>query len=221
MKNKILLLLSITISTFCIAQTPPTFGIRAGITSAGMRGDAVNNLNDLIDFSKGIITTSNRNGLYAGVYSNISLGDILSVEPGLYYSQKGYEMKGSLNIKVLEFLGVGAKTQLQSQYLDLPVMLKANFNGLQVFAGPQVSYLMQSDLRTTAGALGFNVLDTKTSTTDYFNRWDAGVSGGIGYEFVNGINLSASYDHGLTKVDANRNMASYNKVFKIGLGYKF
>ncbi len=209
------------ISTISFAQVNPSFGIRAGMTSAGMRGDAVNNFKDLLDFSNGRINTTNRTGLFAGVYSSIPVSEVLSLDPGIYYSQKGYEMKGSLGIKALDFLGIGAKSQLQSQYLDLPVLLKANFNGLQVFAGPQVSYLLQSDLRTTAGALGFNLLDTKMNTTDFFNRWDAGVSGGVGYEFTNGLNVSATYDHGLTKADANRNLSSYNKVIKVGIGYKF
>jgi hypothetical protein len=96
-----------------------------------------------------------------------------------------------------------------------------NIDGFQIFAGPQVSYLAKADLKTTAGVLGFNLLNKTLDATDQFNRWDAGVTAGIGYQLSNGVNISASYDHGLSKVDANQNLESYNRGFKVGLGLKF
>jgi hypothetical protein len=105
--------------------------------------------------------------------------------------------------------------------VDLPLLLKANVGGLEVFAGPQVSYLAKSDLKTTAGILGFNVLNRTMDATEQFNRWDAGVTGGVGYQFANGLNISAAYDHGLSKVDANERFDSYNRSFKVGLGFRF
>ena len=118
-------------------------------------------------------------------------------------------------------MGVNAKAKLTSSYIDLPVLLKGNFNGLQVFAGPQISYLTKSDLRTTAGALGFNLLNKTMDATEQFNRWDAGITGGIGYQFKNGLNISAAYDHGLSRADKNKNMEAYNRSFKVGVGISF
>jgi hypothetical protein len=221
MKKQILLFVSIAISTLSIAQLKPSFGVRGGVTSASMRGDAVNSLGNILDFTNGMITTGSRTGFFAGTYATVPLSDVISVEPALYYSQKGYEMKGSLNVKGLGFLGANAKAKLNAQYIDLPVLLKANINGFQVFAGPQVSYLTNADLHTTAGVFGINLLNTKLSATSQFNRWDAGVTGGIGYQFINGINVMASYDHGLTRVDANRSLNSYNRSFKVGIGMSF
>lgn len=221
MKKQILLFGSITISLLSFAQSQPSFGIRAGVTSSTIQGDAVNSLQNLLDYTNGAITTSNHMGFFAGVNASIPVSDLVSIEPGLFYTQKGYDMKGELNLKGVEFLGVNAKAKLTSHYVDLPVLLKLNFNGLQVFAGPQVSYLAKADLRTTGGALGFNVFDKTTDATDQFSRWDAGVTGGIGYQFANGFNISASYDHGLSKVDANQNFDSYNRSFKVGMGFNF
>jgi len=221
MKKQILLFASMAIAILSFAQSQPSFGIRGGVTSSGMKGDAANSLQDLLDYTNGAITTSNHLGFFAGANASIPVSDLVSVEPGLYYSQKGYQMKGELNLKGVEFLGVNAKANLTSHYVDLPVLLKLNFNGLQVFAGPQVSYLAKADLRTTAGALGFNVLDKTMDATDQLNRWDAGITGGMGYQFANGFNISASYDHGLSKVDANQNFDSYNRGFKLGLGFNF
>jgi hypothetical protein len=221
MKKQILLFASIVIASFSFAQSQPSFGIRAGVASSSLKGDAVNSLNDLLDFTNGHVTTSNHLGFYAGANASIPVSDMVAIEPGIYYTQKGYGMKGELNLKGVEFLGANAQAKLTSHYVDIPVLLKLNFNGLQVFAGPQVSYLAKADLRTTAGALGFNVLDKTMDATDQFNRWDAGITGGIGYQFTNGFNISASYDHGLSKVDANKNFDSYNRSFKVGLGFNF
>jgi len=221
MKKQILLFASVAISAISFAQSKPSFGIKAGITSSSMKGDAVNNLKNLLDYTNGAIATSSHTGFFAGATASIPISDLVSVEPGLYYSEKGYEMKGELNLKGVEFLGANAKAKLNSHYIDLPVLLKLNFNGLQLFAGPQVSYLAKADLRTTAGALGFNILDKTMDATGQFNRWDAGVTGGIGYQFPNGFAISASYDHGLSKIDANNNFDSYNRSFKVGMGFNF
>jgi hypothetical protein len=221
MKKQILLFASVLIGTFSIAQSKASLGILGGLTSSSMKGDAVNSLNDLIEYTEGSITTTGHTGFFAGVNASIPLSDVVSIEPGLYYAQKGYEMRGELNIKGVEFLGANAKAQLSSHYIDLPLLLKMNFNGLQVFAGPQVSYLTKADLKTTAGVLGFNLLNKTMDATDQFNQWDVAVTGGIGYKFANGVSISASYDHGLSKVDANQNFDSYNRSFKVGVGVNF
>ncbi len=218
MKKKILLIISVVISTLSFAQIQPSFGVKAGILSSGMRGDAVDNFNNLLDFSKGNITTKNYTGFFAGGYVNVPVSENFSIEPGMYYSLKGYELDGALNIKGLNFLGAKAKAVLQSQYIDVPLLLKANFNGFQIFAGPQISYLAKSDLKTTAGVLGINLLNNTMDATSQFNRWDAGVTGGIGYQFSNGMNISASYDYGLSRADAGKNINAYNHGIKVGIG---
>jgi hypothetical protein len=221
MRKKILLFCSLAFSTIIFAQTSPSFGVRAGLSSAKMSGDAANNLNDLLDFTNGGVTTNSHTGFFGGGYVNIPLTSQLSVEPALYYTQKGYELRGELNVKGLDFLGANAKAKLTSNYIDLPILLKGNFSGFQVFAGPQISYLTKADLRTTAGLLGFNLLNKTMDGTEQFNRWDAGITGGVGYQFVNGLNITAAYDHGLSKADKNQNMEAYNRSFKVGLGISF
>ena len=221
MKKQILLIALVAFYSTAFSQTKSSFGFKAGISSAGLKGEAANSLNNLLDFSNGMITTSNRTGFFAGGFANIPLSGNISLEPGLYYTQKGYQMKGALNVKDLDFLGAKATANLTSQYIDIPLLLKANFDGLQIFAGPQVSYLLKSDLKLKAGLLGINLLNSTMDATAQFNRWDAGITGGVGYQFKNGMNLSGSYDYGLMKADANKNMDVYNRGFKLGLGISF
>lgn len=221
MKKLILLLAIVAFYGLGYAQSTASFGVKAGISSAGLQGDAVKSFNNLLDFSDGMLTTSNRTGFFAGGYANIPLGGNITIEPGLYYTDKGYQLRGDLNLKGLEFLGANATANLHSGYLDIPVLLKANFDGFQVFAGPQVSYLLQSDLKLKAGVLGINLLNKTIDASGQFNKWDAGVTGGVGYQFKNGINLSGSYDYGLMKADADKNVDVYNRGFKLGIGVQF
>lgn len=221
MKNKILLLISVLISSFSYAQTTPSFGVKAGVLSSGMRGDAVDNFKNLLDFTNGKITTKDYTGFFAGAYGSIPLSQNLSFEPGIYYSLKGYELDGAINLKGVDFLGANAKAVLQSQYVDVPVLLKGNFGGFQIFAGPQISYLASANFKTTAGVLGINLLNKTMDVTSGFNRWDVGVTGGIGYQFTNGVSLSASYDYGLSKADAHQSVNAYNRAIKVGLGITF
>ncbi|HEY8690644.1 MAG TPA: porin family protein [Chitinophagaceae bacterium] len=224
MKKQFLIALAICVSTISFAQvssTTPTFGVRAGIISSGIRGDASNNLDNLLSFANGAITTSNHTGFFAGGYANVPVTDMVSLEPGLFYSEKGYDLIGSLNIKGVGFLGANAKAKLQSTYIDIPLLLKVNISGLQLFAGPQFSYLMKANLNTTASILGFNLVNSNMDATQQFNRWDAAITGGLGYKLTNGINISASYDYGLSKLDANKNANAYNNAIKLGVGIEF
>ena len=218
MKNTILLISFVLISTFGFSQVSPVFGVKAGVLSSGLRGDAVSNFNNILDFTNGKVITKNFTGFFAGGYASLPMSENLSIEPGIYYSLKGYEMDGAIGLKGMSFLGPKAKAILQSQYVDVPVLLKGNFGGFQIFAGPQISYLTQSNLKTTAGILGVNLLNKSMDVTSQFNRWDVGLTGGIGYQFSNGLSLSASYDYGLSKVDANQNVNAFNRAIKVGIG---
>ncbi len=202
-------------------QQKISYGVRAGVTSSGMRGDAINNFNNLLDFTKGMVSTKNHTGYFGGGYVSIPVSSNLSIEPALYYSQKGFDMVGAISGKGISFLGVNAKASVTTQYIDLPVLLKANLNGFQVFGGPQVSYLTAANLKTTAGLLGFNLLNYKTDASAQFNKWDAALTGGVGYQFGNGVHVMAAYDHGISKADANQNLKSYNHSFKVALGMGF
>lgn len=204
-----------------VTATPakPAFGVRAGILSSGIRGEASSNLDDLLEFADGMITTNNHTGFYGGAYVSVPVGAGISIEPGVFYSQKGYELTGELTIKGAGFLGANAKAKLQSEYVDIPVLLKADLGGgLQIFAGPQFSYLMKANLNSTAGLLGINLLNSKMDVTEQFNRWDAAITGGIGYKLSNGINITASYDYGLSKLDKNQNTKAYNTALRLGVG---
>ncbi|HEX6914885.1 MAG TPA: porin family protein [Chitinophagaceae bacterium] len=221
MKKQFLLYASLALSSVSFAQQQTRFTVKAGISRAGLRGDAMGSLGDLTDLTGGMVKNTDRTGIFAGGSVSVPVAKNFSIEPGIYYSQKGSLLKGELDGKALSFLGANAKAQLNSHYIDVPLLAKAGFGGFEVFAGPQLSWLARADLKVSAGALGFDVYKSSYDATDQLNRWDAGITGGIGYRFSNGLGISASYDHGLTRADANRNIDSYNKAVKVGIGFSF
>jgi hypothetical protein len=198
------------------------YGVNAGLNHSTLKGEAMGSLEKIVDLSNGYITPQARNGFYAGGFIEMPLGGKISIQPGVYYSQKGYTLKGSIAADKFDFLGVSAKAQLQSHYIDIPLLLKAEVaKGLQVYAGPQLSYLVKNNLKMDAGLLGFSLLNSNTDVTQYFNRADIAITGGASYTFDNGFSINAGYDHGLSRLDKNSNFKSYNRTFKVGVGFTF
>lgn len=179
-------------------------------------------LDNLMSATNGYLTTGSRTGFYAGGFAEIPLIGKFSVQPGLYYSQKGYQVKGELAIDKIDFLGASASATLQSHYIDMPVLVKAEVaRGFKLFAGPQLSYLVKNNLNLRAGALGFDVLNRNMDVTKQFKTVDVALVGGASYTFDNGLSVEAGYDHGLSRIDKNNNFKSYNRTFKVGLGFNF
>src|SRR5687768_4414705 len=101
MKKYFVLLLAAIVSTISFAQTKrtaatssatvnttpvqPTFGVRAGLINSGISGEASGNLEDLLSFADGMITTANRTVFYAGGYATIPFAKDISIEPGVFY----------------------------------------------------------------------------------------------------------------------------------------
>lgn len=129
---------------------------------------------------------------------------------------------GDFQIPVLKYFGINAGAQVQSHYIDVPLVIKARvIKGLQVYAGPQVSFLARSTLNAKLGVLGISIFNRGFGITERFNRVDLGLTGGIGYELDNGLNIQAGYDHGLSPLDKNENYRAFNRVVKVSVGYTF
>src|SRR5688572_25312809 len=195
------------------AQIKPV--IKAGIIQSTWKGEARESFNQLVDKADGYITTRNRTAFYVGAGFELPLGDFASVEPSLIYTQRGYGIKGNLTINDMKIDALDARATSQMHYIDLPVLLKVKpVAGLQLFAGPQVSYLVKNNLRADVSVLGFSLINNDWDITEQFNRWDIGVTGGVGYEFSNGIGITAAYERGFQRLDKNQNFKAFNEGYK-------
>ena len=211
---------TLTINNIINAQV--TYGVRSGINYAKWQGEDLQIIEDLIDKTDGYIVTKGRTGMHIGGYVHIPLSETFAFEPGLAYSKKGYSLKGDFQIPVLKYLGINARAQVQSHYIDIPLLIRANvYKGLNVYAGPQVSYLVRSTLNAKIGVLGITLFNRGVGITERFNKIDMGLTGGVGYQFENGLNVQAGYDYGLSKLDKNDNYSAYNRVVKVSVGFSF
>lgn len=222
MKSKILLATTLLFLTAITSQAQIKKGIYGGTVFSNWRGDATQSLGNMVDATNGIVHNEGKTGFFAGGFVEIPIGNMVSIQPTVTYSQKGYAIKGDYSITKINFIGVNASAKVNSQYIDVPLVLKIQpAKGLEIFAGPQASFLVKSEMKINAGALGFSFFKKTIDITDQFNKIDLGLTGGIGYSFDNGFLISASYDHGLSKLDKNENFNAYNQAFKVGVGYKF
>ncbi len=215
-----LLLVFIAATFTTTAQIKPI--IKVGAVQSTWKGEAKESLDQLIDVTDGYVTSRNRTGFYAGAGVNLPLGNFVSIEPSLIYTQRGYGLKGNLTIADLKIEALNARATSQMHYIDLPVLLKIKpVAGLQIFAGPQVSYLVHNNLRADVSVLGFSLLNKDLDITEQFNRWDMGIAGGAGFEFENGIGITVAYERGFQRLDKNQNFKVFNEGYKAGLTYRF
>ena len=222
MKQKIFLSIISTFLLLNVIQAQVSYGVRSGVNFAKWQGDDLQIIEDLLDKTDGYLVTKGRTGLHIGGYVHIPISETVSFEPGLEYSKKGYSIKGDFQIPALKYFGINIGAQVQSHYIDIPLVLKANvYKGFQLYAGPQVSYLVRSTLNAKLGVLGISIFNKGFGITERFNKVDLGLTGGLGYQFGNGINIQAGYDYGLSKLEKNDNYAAYNRVVKVSVGYTF
>ncbi len=222
MTKKIFCAIILSVMMLTVTNAQVTYGVRTGVNFSKWQGDNLQVIEDLIDKTDGYLVTGGKTGIHVGGYVNIPISETISFEPGLQYSRKGYSLKGDFKIDALKVLGINAIALVQSHYVDIPLLLKANIvKGLNIYAGPQVSWLARNSLHAKLRVLGVSVFNQGIGITDRFNRVDMGLSAGLGYQFDNGINIRAGYDHGLSKLDKNDNFDAYNRVVKVSVGYTF
>jgi hypothetical protein len=170
--------------------------------------------------------SSPRSGINVGIAGEYAINEMISVEPGVFYSMQGASFKYS-----------GIKLTLNNDYITVPVLLKAYVaEGFNIFAGPQIGYLVNSKMKIKTGSsflddiigIAGNSLDFKK----YENTFDFSIVIGLGYQMSNGFSISANYNLGLNKlpdvphvtvgsVQYDFNPDAKNNVLQINVGYRF
>ncbi|KAA9333297.1 PorT family protein [Hymenobacter busanensis] len=198
------------------------FGIRAGVNVADWSGDAVQSVVDLAELTNGAITKEQRTGFHAGAYVSLPVGARFVIEPGLQYSEKGMALVGRVPLEQFDFLNAKVTATARMAYVELPVLAKAYLTpGLYLYAGPQASYLVSNKVRVQAGALGFSAYSHDFDVRKQFRDVDFSVTGGAGYQFANGLGLSAGYDYGLSSLDKNNRFDAQNRAIKASVNFTF
>ncbi len=150
-----------------------------------------------------------KKGMSLGLFLEIPIGyGTLSLQPGLSFSQKGYEQSSS---------------SLGLNYLDLPLLIKVGFLQGDVVpyltAGPYVAFLMTAKNKTLFG---------ESDVKELFNKIDCGLIGGVGLDIGISreikIGLGANYGMGLLNIlDSSivNQGTQKNRIIKISLELAF
>lgn len=155
------------------------FGVKGGFNMSNLYQNDANDDNVLYGFN-------------AGVYATLPISDFIAIQPELLFTTKGAELKYDN-----AFASGDAKFRLN--YIELPLLVRVNITkNFNVHAGGYASYLVSSKL-TGSGTFDFD----ENIDTDDLNKFDAGLSAGIGVDF-NPISVGVRYNYGLTTVGKER-----------------
>lgn len=171
---------------------------------------------------------------HAGGVIDLAILDVLSIQPGLFYTSKG--IKTERNIPVFGT----TTTTFNPQYIELPLNLvfKAPISETSRFfagAGPYVAmgvagkYKVKSDLGSNEYDIEFNDDDPLTQEQEdagayKVRKFDYGVNVLAGLELDRFV-ISANYGLGLAKIyaadDNGDNDKNKHRVFSVSVGIKF
>lgn len=206
MKKLFILSAALLFSGFTFAQStdkPIRLGVKAGLNISNIIKDDGNN-----NFNTDYLT-----GYHAGLTLDIKLLENLAFTPEAVYSTKGYKASNSF----------GEFTQT-THFIEIPILASIRLaSGLNLVAGPQVSFLMSTKNKFESG-FGTVEQEIIEDTSDRFRKSLAG--GVIGFRFdVNsrfGINGRYALDFQKNNENGSTSTPEFkNQVFQVGLGVKF
>lgn len=210
MKKMICLLLAGMSCSWAGAQSL-TFGLKGGLNYSNVAGDLQREQ-----------VYNNKIGFHGGVSANIGLlGQVLSIQPELLYSQKGYNY---LNEKaVIDGLEHENKGKRNFSYVDLPVVLRVKARGFFVEAGPQIGYLAGVQDKKEVAVNNIEDKDVQWLPKDGMPEWEAGYVAGLGFAANNGLSLGLRYNgrlDGLVREDHANWTNARHSVLQLHMGFQ-
>lgn len=172
-------------------STEPSVGMKGGVNFSNMYIKDVDDENMLVGFN-------------IGLYTNITTGGGISFQPEFNFTTKGSEVTYS------NLFDSGTR-KFTFSYLEVPVLVKANItDNFNLHFGPYFAFLVNSKIKNVSsdGSSTFTDLDE-----DDFNRFDFGLSGGLGFDFKD-IGIGLRYNYGLKTVGKEQEIGgtTYNSL---------
>jgi hypothetical protein len=206
MKKIIILAIGLFITGVANAQSTDKavrLGVKAGVNYSNIIKDDGNN-----DFKTDYLV-----GYHAGITLDIPLLPNLAFTPEALYSTKGYKSSSTF----------GDFTQT-THFIDIPILASIKLaEGLNVVAGPQVSFLLSTNNKFENG---FGTAEQKIveDDADRFKKSLVGGVVGFRYDFSNKVGINGRYALDFQKNNENGSTQTpeyKNQVFQLGLGIKF
>lgn len=200
--------------------TAQSFAIKGGLNMANISTE-LNDANGIFSSNTDPRTTFN-----LGVTADFPLGNVLSIESGLIFQNRGYVWEYNETI-----LGQTAaiKSTNKVAYVDIPLTLKASLNvgsaSAYVFGGGYagLGVFAERERETTLGSsTNKNSEDIEFGEDGGLKRLDYGTLVGVGVQ-LHSLFIETSYSYGLANIydtDSDDNAVN-NRLLSLSLGYRF
>ncbi|TRX01591.1 PorT family protein [Flavobacterium gawalongense] len=153
-------------------------GIKGGVNFSNLYTDDVDD-NDVLT------------GFNVGFYAKLPIADNIALQPEISYTGKGAEL-------VYNNAFVSGTAQFKLDYIEVPLLLVVNVTkNFNIHAGPYAAYLISGKTTNKSDDGSYNFEDN--IDTDDFNRFDAGLAGGVGLD-LEPVSFGVRYNYGLTKI---------------------
>ena len=194
-------------------------GIKAGVTATNVNIDVRN-----MDYKDYDMPTAEKINWRLGIDTKIDAFDDFFIKTGLEYANKGFnvDLEG-IKKKYDDIKSIKGDWSVLYKYIEMPINFGYDFGGLEVVAGPYLSYALGgveniniegvmsdnstfnfdevSDLHTVNGSSVDEALsaDLTGIVPDFFKSFDYGINVGIGFN-INKINVQVQYEQGLNNI---------------------
>lgn len=183
-----------------------TFGIRGG----GNMSSIVNS-DDAPSFDG-----QQKFGFHVGAYINLPLADVVSIQPEVLYSQKGYRADRSIGNTTIY------KYRVTTGYIDVPVLVKITpTKNFGILVGPQISFLTNTKAKFETPNATFE--SQVNNENDNLRNNILGGLAGLEYAVSDNVTIGARYALDFQKNDKNGNSNSLkyrNQVVSLTVGFQ-
>ncbi|MFY8025115.1 MAG: porin family protein [Sediminibacterium sp.] len=197
---KKLLMIAVMVVSGGIVSAQTKFGFKIGYNAANVSS----NLEDVKEDGKTL------SGIGFGAFVEFSAGKNFVIQPQVNYNRKG-----------IAIAHAGHSDKLIFNVLDIPVnALYRSNNGFFIGGGPNLGFNLSGGLRSHDDP-SENEDFSFGKNEDQIKRMDFGVNLLTGYEFKNGLFVSANYLRGLTNLSNTPGETWRNNMLNLSLGYSF
>ena len=175
--------------------------------------------------------TAYRPGFHFGAFIEYGFNEKLWVEAGIDYAFQGANLK-SLEVSAGPLSGkvdLNSSSKLAIQQLNVPLWFKYDINGFRPKVGVNLGFLSKVEFEAEP-ANNSNLISKLNYSLTPDKNFDLGLGFGAEYNLDSGLFFDATFNLGLTELstkDYSKDGKNWvpmnfkNRVFQIGVGYKF
>jgi len=196
--KKSLILITASILLVCTMYTPvfaqntsPQFGVKGGVNFSNLYTEDSDKDNVMVGYN-------------VGLFSKMPITERFAFQTEIYYSTKGAKV-------TYNNLFVSGTALFNLNYIEVPLLLVIKLtDNFSIHAGPYAAYLVNGKVKNDSNGTIFDFEDNIKE--DDYNRFDAGIEGGISLDF-SALSLGARYSYGLTKVGKEKTFLGTTYTF--------